>query len=168
MIPHDIPDRPWVKVATDLFKVNSRDYIIIVDYNSKFIEIARLKDTKSTDVIEVMKKVFATHGIPKEIFCDNGPQYTSKQFKEFTCEWDIYHDSSSPEYPQSNGLAEREIQTVKRLLKKAERNEEDPYIALLNLNATPLKDGISPAERSFKRKVRTFCLPYIKKLDLSQ
>ena len=161
MLPHDVPDAPWVKIATDLFTLNNRDYVIVVDYYSKFIEISRLYHTKSKDVIKAIKKMFSIHGIPKEVFSDNGPQYVSKNFKYFSKTWDFIHDSSSPEFPQSNGLVEREIQTVKRILLKSEESNEDPYFGLLNLNATPLKNGMSPAEMMFNRSVRTL-LPSMK------
>ena len=46
-------------------------------------------------------------------------------------------------------------------MRKAEENNEDPYLGLLNLNATPLKDGFSPAESMFNRRVRTL-LPSMK------
>ena len=160
MIRHPVPDAPWVKVATDLFTLNNRDYInrdyiILVDYYSRFIEIFRLRDTKSSSVIATMKHIFSIHGIPKILFSDNGPQYASREFRNFSLSWDFEHNTSSPEFPQSNGLVEREIQTVKRVIRKAEESNEDHYLALLNLNAIPLKDGRSPAEKMFNRRIRT-------------
>ena len=61
-----------------------------------------------------MKKIFSRHGIPKDVFSDNGSQFTSKEFKDFSLGWDFVHNSSSPEYPKSNGFVESHIQTVKR------------------------------------------------------
>ena len=161
MIPHDVPDAPWVKVASNLLTLNNRDYVILVDYHSKFIAVSRLEDTKSSTVIKAIKKIFSIHGIPKILFSGNGPQYVSKEFRNFNSTWHFEHDSSSPEYPQPNGLVEREIQTVKRIMRNAEENSEDPYLGLLNLNATPLKDGFPPAESMFNRRVRTL-LPSMK------
>ena len=161
MIPHDVPDAPWVKVASDLFTLNNRDYVLLVDFHSTFIAVSRLEDTKSSTVIKAIKNIFSIHGIPKILFSDNGPQYVSKEFRNFNSTWDIEHDSSSPEYLQTNCLVEREIQTVKRIMCKAEENSEDPYLGLLNLNVTPLKDGFSPAESRFNRRVRTL-LPSMK------
>ena len=160
LIPHEVPSAPWVKVATDLFELNNRHYVIVVDYRSKYFEVSRLYSTTSQSVIKALKKIFVSHGIPKIVFSDNGPQYTSRDFKKFSDEWDFQHESSSPEYPQSNGLVERKIQTVKRCLRKSEQNNEDPYIALLTLNSTPLKGAESPAEIMYGRKVRTL-LPSI-------
>ena len=154
LIPHEIPKHPWMKVATDLFELNDKDYVIVIDYYSKFVEVTRLYNTLSRSVIKALKKIFTIHGIPKQAFSDNGPQYTGKEFQQFGRDWDFIHDTSSPEYPQSNGLVERSIQTVKRVLLKAEETGDDPYLGLLNLNNAPL-NGISPAEKMFDRRPRT-------------
>ena len=46
---------------------------------------------------------------------DNGPQFVSQAMKEFAALYGLSLVTSSPHYPQSNGLAERTIQTVKGL-----------------------------------------------------
>ena len=46
------------------------------------------------------------------IVSDGGPQYTSAEFKDFTKQWQIEHRVSSPRNPQSNGMAERCVQTM--------------------------------------------------------
>ena len=55
MQSHQIPDRPWSKVATDLFTVNGNNYITIVDYFSDFVEVSELEDTTTHAVIQVLK-----------------------------------------------------------------------------------------------------------------
>ena len=45
MQSHEIPDRPWSRVATDLFSLKSKDYIVLVDYYSDYIEVSPLTDT---------------------------------------------------------------------------------------------------------------------------
>ena len=37
---HEIPNNPWDKVATDLFTIYGKDYVIAVDYFSKLFEVA--------------------------------------------------------------------------------------------------------------------------------
>ena len=78
--------------------------------------------TTSPQTITAFKSVFARHGIPSELFTDNGPQLSSYAFKKFATEWDFVHTTSGPSYPQSNGQAERCVQTVKNLLKKADES----------------------------------------------
>ena len=40
LIPSRLPDRPWQKVATDLFEYQKSQYLLVVDYYSRFIELA--------------------------------------------------------------------------------------------------------------------------------
>ena len=54
IIPHQIPDQPWVKVGSDLFTIYNRDYLIVVDYHSKFIEVAYIP--KPVDAPSVLLK----------------------------------------------------------------------------------------------------------------
>ena len=163
LIPHDIPSEVWSKVGTDLFHLRNKDYLIIADYNTKFFEISELPNTLATTVVSHTKNVFARFGIPKSVISDNGPQFTSQEYKLFAQQWDFIHNTSSPEYPQSNGFIERTIQTVKHSLKKAMVNNEDPALALLALRTTPAKDHISPAQKLMGRTLRTN-LPSIKPL----
>jgi len=82
---------------------------------------------------------------------DNGAQYSSSKFESFATAYGFTSNTSSPRYPQSNGEAERAVQTLKGLLKRA----SDPYLALMNYRASLLKCGFSPAEKLFGRKLRT-------------
>ena len=95
------------KVVTDLFTLNKSEYLIIVDYHSRFFEVAKLPDTKTNTVIIRMKSAFARHGVPSEVISDNDPQYSSKEFEFFTKKWEFKHTTTSPVYPQANGLVEK-------------------------------------------------------------
>ena len=108
-------------------------YLLIIDYYSRYIETARLSSESSSEVIRHTKSILARHGIPKEIVSDNGPQYSSLEYKNFVSEYGILHTTSSPKYPQSNGEAEKGVRTVKALLKKS----DDPYLAMLTYRSTP-------------------------------
>ena len=164
MIKPDLPVRPWEKIATDLFEYKNKSYLLVVDYYSKFFEICILNNTTSETVITHMKSIFSRHGIPDIVISDNAKQYQSQKFKEFEKSWEFRHETSSPRYPQSNGLAERTVQTVKQLLKKAEREGKDPYLSILNYRNTPLDSNMpSPAQLLMGRRCKTK-LPVSKKL----
>ena len=108
MRPTPIPDVPWQLVGSDLFTLNNEDYLVIVDYYSKFFQLAILKtpEAKLSSSLHI-KSAFARHGIRYEVRSDNGPQYTSRDFKDFARKWSFKHTSSSPYNPQGNGLAEK-------------------------------------------------------------
>ena len=121
------------------------------DYFSRYREIGVLRKSTSQEVINHLKVIFARHGVPESVISDNRPQYSSAEFAKFAEDWGFTHITSSPKYPQSNGEAERMVQTTKNLLTKS----DDPYEALLAYRATPLENGFSPAELCMGRRLRT-------------
>ncbi|XP_056016955.1 uncharacterized protein K02A2.6-like [Ostrea edulis] len=152
LIPHKIPDRPWSKIAMDLFEFCGNQYLISVDCYSKWPEIAKLEQSTSNCVIQHLRNQFARYGIPDEAMSDNGPQFASAEFRKFTKEYEFRHVTSSPHYPQSNGQVERMVQTIKHLLKKA----KDPYLAILDYRNTPLEElGLSPAQLFLAKRLKT-------------
>ena len=83
LISHDIPDRPWAKLAVDLFSIKGINYLILVDYYSKFPEIAVLPSLCSSAVIDALKNIFSRLGIPEELISDNGSNLVSDEFNRF-------------------------------------------------------------------------------------
>ena len=88
---------------------------------------------------------------PRSVVSDNGPQFSSEAYAEIAKQYQFEHVTSSPHYPQSNGEAERVVQTVKKLIKK----DGDPYLAMLTYRSTPLKCGFSPSELLMSTNLRT-------------
>jgi len=85
------------------------------------------------------------------VISDNGPQYSSTEFADFAEAYDFAHVTSSPLFAQSNGQAERTVQTVKNLLKES----KDPHMALLTYRSTPFPwCNLSPAELLMGRRLR--------------
>ena len=82
--PTPFPEYPWQRVATDLFEWKKTSYILVVDYYSRYIEIALLRTTNSSRVIQKLKTIFARHGIPECLVSDNGPQFSSQEFQQFS------------------------------------------------------------------------------------
>ena len=99
-----------------------------------------------------MKSVFSRHRIPETAISDNGPQYDSKEIKQFASAYGFKNVTSSPYHPRGNGLAERIVKTVKALLK----GSPDVYLTLLSYRATLLPwCQLSPAELLMGRRIRT-------------
>lgn len=155
LIITDLPQEPWQKVGTDLFHLDGKNYLLVIDYLSNYPEMALLPSMSATSVIRHMKSIFARHGIPQIVYSDNGPCYSCKEFQDFAREYDFQHVTSSPLYAQSNGKAEKGVHIVKQLLKKARDSNSDPYLALLSYRASPLEHGMSPAELLMGRRLRT-------------
>ena len=149
--PSTFPELPWDKIALDLCEHQGKQYLVVVDYFSRFIEVAVMRSTKADAIIQALATMFATHGIPCTVVSDNGPQFVCTAFRSFAATQGFTHRTSSPGYAQSNGEAERAVQTAKRLIK----TNADLQGALLSYRTTPLANGYSPAQLLYGRQLRT-------------
>ena len=146
------PVRPWSNVEADFFQHKGHNYLLVVDYYSRDVEICLVTQRVNTaETVLKMKKVFSRHGICDTLHSDNGPQFGSDDFKQFADQWGFEHVTSSPLYVQSNGEVERAVQTMKAKLNKC----DDEYLALLSYRDNPLHNGYSPAQLSMGRKLRS-------------
>ena len=55
MIPTSLTEYPWQKVATDLMQYKNSMYLLVIDYYSRYIEIAKLTSTTSKDIVNHLK-----------------------------------------------------------------------------------------------------------------
>ena len=106
---HETPSRTWQFVAADLFELNEKSYLVTVDYFSDFFELDHLRRKSSVYVIKKLKDHFVKHGIPEQLVTDNGPQFVSRDFLEFSKEWDFEDRTSSLYHSQSNGKAKSAV-----------------------------------------------------------
>ncbi|XP_064482547.1 uncharacterized protein K02A2.6-like [Ornithodoros turicata] len=153
-MPSPFPERPWQKVAVDLFYLSGKWFLLVTDYYSRYPELAPLTNLTSSAVIDHLKSIFARHGTPEVLISDNGPQFrrlVGSDFATFAKEWSFEHRTSSPRFPQSNGFVEAAVRVIKLSLKKS----DDAYKALQSYRATPLGNGFSPAQLLMGRRLRT-------------
>ena len=130
LLPTPLPDYPWQVVGSDLFELKGEHYLLVVDYFSRYPEVIKLSSTTSSNIIALLKTIFARHGIPEVLRTDNSPKYAAKKFAVFVRTYGFQRLTSSPRFPQSNGQVERMVQTIKGMLK--ELNRSAPGCALLS------------------------------------
>ena len=146
-----LPSRPWEKLGIDLCLYGGQNYLVMVDYYSRWIEVLHVKSTTTAACVAKMKDVFARFGFPEEIVSDNGPQFASSEFRSFVESNRITHITSSPFLPNANGEAERAVQTAKRILR-----QRDPWLALMIYRDTViLATAHSPTQLLIGRHVKT-------------
>jgi hypothetical protein len=117
--------------------------------------VLKLEDKAASIVCSSLRSLFVLFGVPLIWFADNMP-FASQYMWKFAGEWDFDVITSSPGFPQSNGQADRAIQTVQVLFKKSEQIGTDPAVALMNYAATqPTGSSKSPAELFYNRPIRT-------------
>lgn len=156
----------WQRVHLDFAHQNDKDFLILVDSYSKWIEIFPMSSTTSDKTIEKLRHCFAAYGLPTTIVTDGGPQFKSQEFGNFLKSNGIHHVFTPPYHPASNGLAERAVQTVKAAFLKQllEENKIGPKRSLQHKvdaflfvyrNTPHSVTGQTPSELLFKVKPKT-------------
>jgi transposase InsO family protein len=158
--------KPWERIHIDFAGPHlGRDFLIVVDANSKYLEVISAPNTTSRQTVTILHKLCAQNGVPETIVSDNGMKFTSHEFREFCKAKAVSHILSPPYHPQSNGRSERFVDTFKLgLLKRRGEGDVDKILDafLLAYRTTPsatLLQQRCPAELFFRRKPPT-------KLDL--
>lgn len=156
MITPYIPYFPFEVVALDILQTLGKNFLILIDLYSRWIEICPIKQKTATSVIEKLKTIFCTHGIPKRIQADNNP-FNSQEFLIFARTYDIELITCSPHYHRGNGMAEKACHIAEQILKKSNEQKVDYRELLLEYRNTPLaKLNVSPSQILMSRQARTF------------
>ena len=88
------------------------------------------------------KLIFSDYGWPETLISDNGPCYTVEAFTSVMNAYHVNHITSSPHYPQCNGLAQKYIQIVKSLFHKGKEEGKDLFKYLMIYCNTPLSSNL--------------------------
>ncbi|UYV60543.1 K02A2.6-like [Cordylochernes scorpioides] len=155
--------RPWQRIHIDFANKENINLLIVVDSHSKWIEAIPMRETTTRKTIEQLRRLFSSYGLPEELVSDNGPQFTGSEMKGFL-EGNGIKQTLIPAYhPQSNGLAERAVRTIKTALDKNKRKIGDTHTiqdtlskVLLAYRSTPhVPTGKTPSELFIGRALRT-------------
>lgn len=157
-----LPSGPWEDIALDFLGPlpSGHSVLVIIDYYSRYYEIAILKSTTAEKTVETLKVIFARHGLPLTVHSDNGPQFISQVFADYMKAIGAKHLKVTPRWPQANGEVERQNQSLLKRMKIAQAEGKDwqqeilSYLAAYRATPHP-STGRSPAELLFGRKIRT-------------
>ena len=156
--PWEWPSRPWSRLHLDFAgPYLGSMYLILVDAYSKWLDVIPMSSITTSRTIEKLRIVFATHGLPHKIVTDNGPSFTSSEFKDFMTNNGIIHIKSAPYHPSTNGLAERAVKTFKQAVARISGESIQERISkfLFNYRVTPHSvTGVSPSELLNGRRLR--------------
>ncbi|XP_055355965.1 uncharacterized protein K02A2.6-like [Paramacrobiotus metropolitanus] len=157
----EIPDAPWKRLHMDFAgPFHGTMLLLIVDAMSKWPEVVQMKHATSDGVLEALRNLFSRYGACTEMVTDNGTQFTSQEFADFCAEHGIRHLRTPPGHPQSNGQAERYVQTFKDGITKLMADRKSLSAALREFlfryrSAPHATTGKSPAELFLGRKLRS-------------
>ena len=159
--PWSWPPRPWQRIHLDfLGPFQGSMFLVCIDAHSKWPEVHIMSSTTTTKTLEVLRQTFAAYGLPEQIVTDNGPQFISDEFANFTKANGIKHIRTAPYHPASNGLAERFVQSLKQSLKTTSNSGHSLNYRvsnyLLSYRSTPhATTGVAPCTLFLKRNLRT-------------
>ena len=84
-----------------------------------------MKSVTSTNVIESLEKIFCTHGLPKSLKTDNGPQFASeKKVVIPESKWHTAQNVHTAEAP-ANGEVGRQNRSLLKVLKIAQAEKKN-------------------------------------------
>lgn len=157
--PWDWPSRPWHRIHVDFAgPVEGRYFLVVVDAHSKWVDVYHTSGTTSKDTIRCLQHSFAQFGLPISIVSDNGPCFTAAEFKQFCTSNGVRHITSAVYKPSTNGLAEKMVGSLKKVLRTTSNTNIQLTIDrfLFNYRLTPhTTTGVSPAELMFGRRLRS-------------
>ena len=148
----------WQRLHIDYAgPIEGKMILLVVDSFSKWIDAYITKSITSERTIELLRTSFATHGLPIVVVSDNARGFVSVEFKEFLKKNNVQHLNSPPRHPNSNGLVEKAVHTIKSGLTKqlaASLNTRLQRV-LFQYRTTPhTTTNKSPAELLMRRKLR--------------
>ena len=135
-------------------------FFILVDAHSKWPEVFLDESTTAQSTVDILRSLFASHGLPLQLVSDNSPQCVSAEFAEFLERNKVKHVRCAPYHPASNGLAERFVRTFKEAMKAGNATAKSVHKKLVNFllryQATPHPTtGRTPASLFLNRDLRT-------------
>ena len=151
-IQNDIPMKPWDVIGADMFQLNNKNYICLVDYHSTFPVIKRMNRLSADSLTAAVKVIFVEYGIPGRIMSDAGSNFISEKLKIFCNSLDIKQAVSSLYHHQRNGQVEA---CIKCTMQKCSDSGGDIHMAMLQIRTTLLGQGLpSPAMPLFNCLIR--------------
>jgi transposase InsO family protein len=136
------------RVFIDICFHLDKEYLIIVDHLSNFVDVHIRSSRTSQQVVSALWKTFRYFDLPQEVVCDNGRQFISSVFREFLQKLNIELRLTPPYHSQSNGKVERAIRTFKLFINKnvSESSNLHELISMfcMVINLSPNSNGLVP------------------------
>lgn len=148
------PTSPWEVVHMDFAgPIQGVYYLVVVDAHTKWVEVKPMRKTTTSLVLDALRSIFATFGLPHLLVTDNAPNFVSREMDVFCKRNGIKHITSAPYHPASNGQAERMVAETKRALHKLSEGSVLCRISrfLYKQHSTVGATGKTPAELMFQR-----------------
>ena len=170
--------RPFELVAVDLLALPTTPRrkvccLMVIDHHSKWLSAVPLTSKRAEAVVDALKYQVLPFLInaPYSILSDNGPEFSSRSFRELMAECNIKHIFTTPNKPSSNGAVERANRTITELLRSLSTDPSSWDINLLRAvsiyNSTCHSElGVSPREFLLGRQHSSVGIPALPTSEL--
>ena len=122
-MPTELPLRKWQDLSLDrLGPMPTGEYLlVIIDYYSRYMyyEVEILMSVTASQIISLLEKIFAVHGLPVTITSDNRPQFQSEEFEHYLVHNGVLHRIVTPQWVQANGEVERQNRSLLKSMRIA-------------------------------------------------
>ena len=133
-------------LGADIFHLNNKNYLYIIDYNSKFPVIKGMEGLSAESLIATIKVIFVEYGILCRLMTDAGSNFVSEKFRSFCSSLNIEQAVLSLYHDQSNKQIKVCIKFIKCTIKKCLDSGSDMHMGFQEIQTTPLGQGLpSPA-----------------------
>lgn len=155
LLPHSIPKLRFNKIAADIVEHGGKNYLVVIDHFSHWLELILLKDKTSESVINGFQDIFIRFGYPQFLIADNLP-FLSGRCKKYYKSKEIVVTTCSPHYHQSNGMAEKSVNIAKQILRKSFEDSYDFREGIMEYNNSPIINlDVSPTQILQSRVLRS-------------
>ncbi|KER28078.1 hypothetical protein T265_04991 [Opisthorchis viverrini] len=135
--------------------------LAVMDSYSRWTEVFLTTSPNSEFTQYALRKLFSREGVPIVLVTDNGSHFTAKPLKYWLKGLGCRHLFTAPRHPQSNGLAENFVRTLKSAINSIspvtfhDLDRGIDNFLMQYKNAAHSITGKSPAELFKSRSLRT-------------
>ena len=162
----ELPASPWSDIAIDFFGPlpTGETLLVVIDLYTRFPLVEVMKRTTVELVIERLENIFSIFGYPESIKRDNGPPFSSHEFKNYLKTVNVTDKPITPEHPEANAIVENFNRSLKKIIRTAKfeqknwRREMSIFLHSYR-NAPHVTTEKTPALLFFNRQLKTY-LPF--------
>ena len=105
----------WQRIHADYCGpfLNKYYALVLIDSYSKWPEVFFTTNATADFTMRALRKTFSREGVPIALVTDNGTHFTSQELENWLKGLGCRHLHSPPRHPQSNGIAENFVRTLK-------------------------------------------------------
>ena len=155
LITRPVLEYPFQRIGLSTMILDRRKYLVYVDYFYNYTMVDRLQGILSGFTVKLIRKHLMRYCTP-EVVCDGGAEFNDRMMKELAHWYGFKWNPSSPEMPNSNGMAESAVKQIKYIIRKCNNENGDPCVAKQKFSNTSSKStGISPTQRFFEGQMKS-------------